>query len=170
VEGRDGRVARTTPHPQDEGIEGVDDGHDRETAGSAGLVTATDPLLVAIDHVQLGMPAGGEDGARAFYSGVLGLREVPKPPELAGRGGVWFAGGAGVAIHLGVEADPRPPAKAHPAFVVADLGIAREAMIASGHAIEDDDSGLPVARWYVRDPFGNRIELVDARDAGFSER
>ena len=133
-------------------------------------MTETAPLLIAIDHVQLSMPPGGEDRARAFYVGVLGLREVPKPPELAGRGGVWLAGGRGVAIHLGVEADPRPSAKAHPAFVAADLGVAREAMVASGHAIEDDDSGLPVARCYVRDPFGNRIELVDGRDAGFSER
>ena len=161
MEGGDRWVARSTPRPKDEGVEGV---------GSARLVTETAPLLIAIDHVQLGMPAGGEDRARAFYGDVLGLHEVPKPPELAARGGVWFAGRAGVAIHLGVEPDPRPPAKAHPAFVVADLGIVREAIVASGQAIEDDDSGLPIARWFVRDPFGNRIELIDARDAGFSER
>jgi catechol 2,3-dioxygenase-like lactoylglutathione lyase family enzyme len=43
--------------------------------------------IVAIDHVQLAMPAGGEAAARAFYEGVLGLDEVPKPAALAGRGG-----------------------------------------------------------------------------------
>lgn len=125
--------------------------------------------LIGVDHVQLGMPAGGEDQARAFYAVVLGLREVAKPPELAGRGGVWFVGVAGVAVHLGVDAS-QPSAKAHPAFVVADLALARETIGAAGIALEDDESGLPVRRCYLRDPFGNRIELVDARDAGFSER
>ena len=126
-------------------------------------------LLIAIDHVQLGMPAGGEDRARAFYLGILGMREVRKPLALAGRGGVWFAGPAGVGVHLGVEADFRPAAKAHPAFVVADLARARGAFVTAGVSIEDDDSSLSVERCYVRDPFGNRIELVDAADAGFSE-
>src|SRR4029077_1804610 len=67
------------------------------------LGPAADPsLLASIDHIQLGLPAGGEDAARAFYAGVMGLREVPKPAALAGRGGVWFAGRAG-ALHLGGE-------------------------------------------------------------------
>ena len=115
------------------------------------------------------MPAGGEDVARAFYGGVLGLREIAKPVELAGRGGVWFAGRA-VAVHVSVEADHRPAPKAHPAFVVDDLGALRVLLDAAGIETADDDSGLPVARCYVRDPFGNRLELVDAADAGFSAR
>src|ERR1039457_6415640 len=69
-----------------------------------------------IDHVQLAMPPGEEERARAFYAGVLGLTEVPKPPDLAKRGGAWFEQGA-VKIHLGVEADFRPARKAHPALV-----------------------------------------------------
>jgi len=125
--------------------------------------------LLAIDHVQLGMPSGGEDRAREFYGGVLGLREVAKPDALGGRGGVWFAGGPGFAVHLGVEAGDRP-ARSHPAFVVEDLSAARDVLDAAGIAIEEDESGLAVARCYIRDPFGNRIELVDAADAGFSER
>ena len=125
--------------------------------------------IVAIDHVQLGMPAGGEDRARAFYGGVLGLREVAKPAALGGRGGVWFVGGPGLAVHLGVEPGDRP-ARSHPAFVVEDLAAAREVVAAAGIAIEDDENGLAVARCYIHDPFGNRIELVDAADAGFSER
>jgi len=125
--------------------------------------------IVGIDHVQLSMPAGGEDEARHFYGSMLGLREVAKPPELAGRGGCWFMG-SGAAVHLGVEHDFRPMAKAHPALLVRDLAAARVALIAAGANLEDDDSGLAVRRCYVRDPFGNRIELVDATDAGFSER
>jgi catechol 2,3-dioxygenase-like lactoylglutathione lyase family enzyme len=126
--------------------------------------------LVGIDHVQLSMPPGGEAEARRFYGSVLGLREVAKPAELAGRGGCWFAGPAvGVAVHLGAEPDFRPLARAHPALVVHDLDAAREALAEAGVPSEDDDSGLPVRRCYIRDPFGNRIELVDARDAAFSE-
>lgn len=124
--------------------------------------------VVGIDHVQLSMPPGGEDTARSFYVEVLGLREVRKPPELADRGGCWFLGAA-AAIHLAPESDFRPHARAHPALVVRDLSTARKALEEAGVAIEEDDSDLPVRRCYIHDPFGNRIELDDARDAGFSE-
>src|SRR4030095_483051 len=76
--------------------------------------------VYAIDHVQLAMPAGGEDAARAFYSGILGIKERPKPPHLAARGGVWFEQGD-LKIHLGVEQDFRPAKKAHPALLVEGL-------------------------------------------------
>jgi catechol 2,3-dioxygenase-like lactoylglutathione lyase family enzyme len=123
--------------------------------------------IVGIDHVQLSMPAGGEDEARRFYVDILGLREVRKPPELAGRGGCWFVA-PGAAIHLAPEDDFRPHAKAHPALVVRDLAAARDALVAASILIEEDDSGLSLRRCYIRDPFGNRIELDDSRDAGFS--
>jgi catechol 2,3-dioxygenase-like lactoylglutathione lyase family enzyme len=123
--------------------------------------------VVGIDHIQLSMPPGSEDEARAFYIEVLGLREIAKPPQLAGRGGCWFVGGE-AAIHLAPETGFRPHAKAHPALLIRDLARAREALGAAGVTIEEDDAGLPVSRCYIRDPFGNRIELDDARDAGFS--
>ena len=125
--------------------------------------------MVGIDHVQLPMPAGSEEAARAFYQDILGLREVGKPKELADRGGCWFAASE-VMIHLGSEPAFRPVERAHPALLVRDLETARGALTAAGVAIEEDESGLRFRRCYVRDPFGNRIELVDARDGGFSER
>src|SRR5262249_4200576 len=71
-------------------------------------------------HEQVAMPRGAEDLARAFYVGLLGMAEDPKPPVLAARGGCWFRSGAAI-LHLGVE-DPFAPArKAHPAFLVDDL-------------------------------------------------
>src|SRR5205085_604866 len=73
----------------------------------------TDVRVLAIDHVQIAMPAGGEDAARAFYGGVLGMTEVPKPATLASRAGVWFRSGA-VRVHLGVEPGFAPAKKAHP--------------------------------------------------------
>lgn len=122
-----------------------------------------------IDHVQLSMPAGAEADARRFYRDILGLREIDKPSELASRGGCWF-GGPGVTVHLGSEDGFRPLVKAHPALLVRDLRQARQALAAAAVPISEDDSGLAVRRCYVHDPFGNRIELVDERDAGFSER
>jgi catechol 2,3-dioxygenase-like lactoylglutathione lyase family enzyme len=128
--------------------------------------------ITGLDHVQLSMPAGGEEAARDFYGGLLGLLEVPKPPALAVRGGCWFtgpAGGAGVAIHLGVEADFRPARRAHPALVVDDLAGLRAALEGAGVTIVDDDAGVGVRRFHAFDPFGNRLELVDRRDAGFTD-
>src|SRR5271170_7496226 len=77
-------------------------------------------VSAVIHHVQLACPAGSEEASRAFYSGVLGLAEIDKPPALAGNGGCWFRG-HGVELHLGVEAGFRPARKAHPALLVAGL-------------------------------------------------
>ena len=116
-------------------------------------------MIVGLDHVQLAMPRGGEEAARAFYAGVLGLEERPKPPHLAVRGGCWFAG-AEVELHLGVEEPFRPATKAHPALLVADLGAACEVLAQHGVAFEDGQPLEGYVRGDVRDPFGNRIELM----------
>jgi catechol 2,3-dioxygenase-like lactoylglutathione lyase family enzyme len=126
--------------------------------------------ILGIDHVQLGMPARGEAAARRFYGTILGLREVAKPPELSGRGGCWFIGPGGAAIHIGVDERFIAAKKAHPCLIVAHLATARAALAAAEVRITEDDSGLAVRRLYVEDPFGNRIELVDAASAGFTER
>jgi hypothetical protein len=92
-----------------------------------------------------------------------------KPRELSDRGGCWFAA-SDVMIHLGSEQAFRAVDRAHPALLIRDLDAARGALMVAGVAVEEDESGLRVRRCYVRDPFGNRLELVDGRDAGFSER
>lgn len=126
--------------------------------------------LLAIDHVQLLMPPGAsaEDEARRFYGAVLGLEEVAKPAALAERGGLWFRRGP-VSLHLGVDPTFAPARRSHPAFVVADLAAARSRLAAGAVTAIEDDSALPVDRVYVEDPFGNRIELVDAADADFTD-
>ena len=112
--------------------------------------------VVALDHIQLAMPAGREAEARAFYGRLLGIAEVPKPAELAKRGGVWFEQGA-LKIHLGVDPEFRPARKAHPALVVDDLPAVRAELKAAGHPTVD---GEQAGQAYVDDPFGNRIELL----------
>ena len=115
----------------------------------------------AIDHVQLAMPVGAETTAVGFYQGVLGLRQVPKPPRLAARGGCWFEAGA-VRLHLGVDPDFHPARKAHPALRVQGLDRRAQDWAAAGVALRWDDEIPGVRRGYVNDPFGNRIELIDA--------
>ena len=116
-------------------------------------------MILGVEHVQLAMPAGGDAEARAFYSGLLGMAEVQKPPELARRGGAWFER-ASVKIHLGVEAEFRPARKAHPALLVSDLQELANRLRAAGvDVVEDPLDGF--FRVYVDDPFGNRIELLE---------
>ena len=120
-------------------------------------------MLVRLDHVQLAMPAGGEEEARRFYAGALGLREVPKPPHLARRGGAWFEGGEGLRVHLGVEPAFRPARKAHPAFIVRDLRRLAARLRAFGFETTEDEPLEGFDRLYVSDPFGNRLELMQPK-------
>jgi catechol 2,3-dioxygenase-like lactoylglutathione lyase family enzyme len=120
--------------------------------------------IVGVDHVQLAMPAGGEDAARRFYGDVLGLEEVPKPAALAGRGGAWFQIGE-VRLHLGVEADFRPARKAHPALRVEGLTALIVRCVDAGYPVERDVPLPGLDRVHVADPFGNRIELIELRNA-----
>lgn len=119
--------------------------------------------LVAIDHVQLAMPEGSDAvaSAQTFYGDLLGLTRVPKPEALAVRGGCWFRSDA-VQVHLGVEEPFRPARKAHPAFVVDGFDDLLTAMRRHGVDVREADGVPGVRRVHVDDPFGNRIELVDA--------
>jgi catechol 2,3-dioxygenase-like lactoylglutathione lyase family enzyme len=118
--------------------------------------------LTAIDHVQLAAPAGCEEAARAFFGALLGLRELDKPPALAARGGVWFAVGSEQQLHIGVVSEPAPaPArKAHPAFRASDLDALAQRLTGAGHPVRWDDELPGVRRFYVDDPWGNRLELL----------
>ena len=121
------------------------------------MVGSDDGPAAALDHVQLAMPAGGEDAARRFYGGVLGLAEVAKPTPLVASGGVWFEPG----LHLGIETDFRPARKAHPALRMADLDGAAARLAAAGAGVEWDERWPGVRRLYTHDPFGNRLELLE---------
>lgn len=116
--------------------------------------------IYGLDHVQLAMPEGEEDKARAFYRDILGLDEVAKPASLAGRGGVWFEKGA-LKLHLGVEKDFKPARKAHPAFLVNDINVFQNACEVSGYTTIRDNSLPGYDRFYINDPFGNRIEILE---------
>lgn len=115
-----------------------------------------------LHHVQVGCPRGGEARARAFYGAVLGLSEVPKPPALATRGGVWFRD-RDVEVHVGVEEPFAPARKAHPAFYVDDIDLVADAVAAAGFAVAWDEDFPGYRRFYTTDGNGNRVEILARR-------
>lgn len=118
--------------------------------------------IVRLHHVQITVPRGAEEDARRFYCGLLGLREVAKPPALAERGGFWLEAGAS-QVHIGVEDGvDRARSKAHLAYEVDDLAAWRARLGTAGVATLD---GIQITGWQrceMRDPFGNRVELMQA--------
>jgi Double zinc ribbon len=115
----------------------------------------------ALLHVQVAIPAGGEARGRAFYGGLLGLDEIPKPAALRERGGLWYRIGT-LELHLGAESDFRPARKAHPAFAVEHLERLRRHLQAHGVSTRDDVILPDRTGFYCDDPFGNRLEFVQA--------
>lgn len=118
-------------------------------------------MNLRIDHIQLAAPENCEVEARKFYGDVLGLREIEKPEPLRGRGGCWFQIGKH-QLHIGVEADFRPAKKAHPALAVDDLENLRKKLRARGINIIEDGALPAVKRFYADDPWGNRLEFLEA--------
>jgi len=118
-------------------------------------------LVEAIDHVQISAPPGSEEQVRAFYGNVLGLKEIPKPPQLLARGGVWYDCG-NLQLHIGIDDAPgNERLRRHVAFRVADVETMRQRLMARGFAVEADQAPLEgVTRFYCRDTVGNRVEFV----------
>lgn len=117
-------------------------------------------LIKRIDHIQLAAPIGSEDEARSFFQGVLSLDEVEKPHELKKNGGVWFSNGH-IHIHVGIEEPFIPAKKAHPAFEVSDIDALASHIIEKGVSIQEDHRLPGAKRFYVNDPFGNRLEFLE---------
>ena len=118
------------------------------------------PLFTGLHHMQLAMPRGEEEAARGFFAGVLGLREIDKPPVLAARGGAWFRGG-GLELHLGVEDDFRPAGKGHPGILVTDLDEVVRRLAGGGQEVTWDGDFPGFRGIYAHDPFGNRLEFLE---------
>lgn len=118
-------------------------------------------MIIKVQHAQITIPKGEEERAREFYCDFLGLREIPKPESLKGRGGFWLEIGA-FQIHVGTEDDfDRTKTKAHVAYEVEDLRSWREKLENRGVKILE---GVPIPnyeRFEFRDPFGNRVEFLE---------
>jgi catechol 2,3-dioxygenase-like lactoylglutathione lyase family enzyme len=112
-----------------------------------------------LDHVQLCIPIGEEEKARAFYTRVLGLEEIEKPDALKPNGGLWFKI-ADIQLHIGVE-DVHGKSKRHPAFEVEGLEQIREHLLENRVQVKDEIPVPGLNRFSFFDPFGNRIEFME---------
>jgi catechol 2,3-dioxygenase-like lactoylglutathione lyase family enzyme len=117
-------------------------------------------VITAVDHVQLAAPPGSEERLRAYYTGVLGMTEIPKPAALAARGGCWFRAGT-VQLHLGIEEDFRPARKAHPGLRVTGIETYGARLRAHGAEVRWDEELPGHLRFCPRDPVGNRLEFLE---------
>lgn len=117
-------------------------------------------MIAGIHHAQITIPSGKEEEARAFYCGLLGLEEMDKPESLKGRGGFWLrTGNAG--LHIGTEKGvDRYQTKAHIAYEVNDVRYWKEHLEKHGTNILPSIAIPGYDRFECRDPFGNRVEMI----------
>lgn len=115
--------------------------------------------FIRLDHVLLCIPEGATAQARAFYGGVLGLDEIPGNHP---SGAIWFQI-ADIQLHLREEAGGNY-SKRHPAFEIANLDEAKQYLMSQGLEIEYSSDIDGRDRFFFRDPFDNRIELLQFVD------
>ena len=122
------------------------------------------PTITRLQHAAITVPIEGLEAARRFYSDVLGLKEVPRPPELQSRPGIWYTFGT-TELHIQTRSNV-PPEKGdrHPALVVDDIEGWRERFTEHAVDVIDQPTIYGRRRFNVRDPFGNLLELMTEGD------
>ncbi|WP_301107506.1 VOC family protein [Sporosarcina sp.] len=117
-------------------------------------------MIIGLHHAQITIPVGTEEEGKRFYCGILGLAEKEKPESLKGRGGFWLEVGD-QEVHVGTEEGfDRLTTKAHLAYQVDDISHWRSVL--GRHDIQIIE-GVPIPgfdRFEFRDPFGNRVEMI----------
>lgn len=119
------------------------------------------PGITGVDHLQIAVPRALEEECLAFYRHVLGLVEIPKPPELRARGGAWFQL-SNLQVHVGLDAEPSTESRRHICFLVRDIAAARVQIEARGVDVEAEAMAEGRRRFFVRDPAGSRIEFAQS--------
>lgn len=122
------------------------------------------PSVRGVHHAQITIPKGREEEARRFYCKLLGLLEIPKPEPLQNRGGFWLQAGP-IEVHVGTEDGvDRQATKAHLAWQVDDVAAWETIIREAGLEIQDSVPIPGYSRFEFRDPFGNRVEMIETRD------
>jgi catechol 2,3-dioxygenase-like lactoylglutathione lyase family enzyme len=119
-------------------------------------------VIRAIHHAQILIPAGREADARRFYCQLLGMSELTKPEVLRSRGGFWLGAGEAHQLHVNTEAEwrDRSGSREHVAYVIDDFDECRARLAAAGVPVKLTEEVNGYRRCELRDPFGNRIELM----------
>ncbi|MGP4041869.1 VOC family protein [Gracilibacillus sp. D59] len=117
-------------------------------------------MILGLHHAQITIPKDAEKEGKKFYCDVLGLPEVEKPDALKDRGGFWLRVGDR-DIHVGTENGvDRTKTKAHIAYQVEDIDYWREVLEQQDIEICDSVPIPNFKRFEFRDPFGNRVEMI----------
>lgn len=120
-------------------------------------------MVTALHHVNVTVPSDLEDATKHFYGSVLGLKQVPKPAA-ARQTGVWYQIGDN-QLHLSIEDEPRGQISSrHVCFNVTSVAESEKKFREAGVEIIPDPRPVPgTERFYVRDPGGNQIEIVQQK-------
>jgi catechol 2,3-dioxygenase-like lactoylglutathione lyase family enzyme len=113
-----------------------------------------------LDHIMLCIPEGKEEEARAFYTNILGLPELKELGYPIPNGAIWFQMGD-IQLHVRAEKNHDATSQRHPAFEVNNLEAARALLVENKIEIKNESKIPDRNRLSFRDPFGNRIELIE---------
>lgn len=117
-------------------------------------------MILGLHHAQITIPKGADDEGKKFYCQLLGLHEKEKPESLQGRGGFWLQVGES-EVHIGTEDNfDRLKTKAHLAYQVDNLSFWRGVLVRNNIQIIESIPIPGFERFEFRDPFGNRVELI----------
>ncbi|MCM8534012.1 MAG: VOC family protein [Lentisphaeraceae bacterium] len=118
-------------------------------------------MIQQIHHVQLTVDKGQEEEAMNFYCEVMGFTRLKRPPSLEHIPGGWLEI-AGQQVHIrGENSSERKSSSSHIAYHVQDLESWKNKLVNQDLAILE---GIPIPgmnRFEFRDPFGNRIEMLE---------
>ncbi len=119
-------------------------------------------MVVALHHVNVTVSVELESAAKNFYGSLLGLKQIPKPAT-SRPSGAWYQIGES-QLHLSIEDEqPGPLSSRHVCFAVTDLAEAEKRFRDAGVEIIADPRPSPgSSRFYVRDPGGNQLEIVQS--------
>lgn len=122
-------------------------------------------MVIALQHVNVTVSPELEAATKEFYGSVLGLQQVAKP-STSRQSGAWYQIGPN-QLHLSVETEERGPLSSrHICFTVDDLNAVEARFREAGVEIIPDARPAPgTARFYVRDPAGNMLEIVQGPTA-----
>ena len=120
-------------------------------------------MVTQLHHVNVTVPSALEAATKDFYGNALGLEQVAKPAA-ARQNGAWYQIGAN-QLHLSVQDEGAAPLSSrHICFAVSDLGAAEKRFRDAGVEILPDPRQVPgTQRFYVRDPGGNQLEIVQQK-------
>src|SRR2546429_9362842 len=116
--------------------------------------------VTQIDHVSVLITDVAR--SRRFYRELLGLKEIAKPRTFDFVV-LWFDLG-GQQLHLLRKDRPDTPSPRHFALRVADGAAARAHFAAHGVPTQETTPIPGADRFFIRDPDGNRIEIIQWRE------